>query len=241
MLGEGTKKAFPQTYADVAQQVEQLICFLMMTMDKNMNENKQKGLLTELQCQAYFTQLGYNVSVPLGQDCRYDMIVDVKGQLIKIQVKTAHLNEGNTGIVFATRSTQGGNTAHEIQAKKYKKEDVDFFATYWENQCYLIRVEDCQSTKRTLSFEQVKVNQADVFFIKNYTVESTLYRFINNLPEPKVKTKVFQFDNNHNLIAEYDTITEAAKAVKGSNSHIGQAIKGEHHTAYGFLWERKFV
>jgi hypothetical protein len=38
----------------------------MMTMDKNMNENKQKGLLTELQCQAYFTQLGYNVSVPLG-------------------------------------------------------------------------------------------------------------------------------------------------------------------------------
>lgn len=206
-----------------------------------MNQNKQKGLLTELQCQTYFTQLGYNVSIPLGEDCRYDMIIDIEGQLIKVQVKTSHLNKGETGIMFSTCSTQGGNTAHDIQTKKYKKEDVDFFATYWENQCYLVKVEDCQSTTRTLSFEQIKKNQADVYFIKNYTAEATLYRFKNNLPEPKVKTKVFQFDNNHNLVAEYDTITEAAKAVGGNNNHIGQVIKGERHTAYGFFWERKFV
>ena len=39
-----------------------------------MNEQKIKGLTTELQCQTYFTQKGYNVSVPLGEDCRYDRI-----------------------------------------------------------------------------------------------------------------------------------------------------------------------
>ena len=49
-----------------------------------MNETKRKGLTTELQCQLYFTELGYNVSVPLGEDCKYDMIVDFNGILKRI-------------------------------------------------------------------------------------------------------------------------------------------------------------
>ena len=120
-----------------------------------MNITKQKGLITELQCQTFFTQLGYNVSIPLGEDCRYDMIVDVEGKLIKIQVKTCHINDGKTGINFSTRSCQGGNTTHEIQSKKYINE-IDYFATFWENKCYLIKIDDCQSNDRTLSFEQKK-------------------------------------------------------------------------------------
>ena len=34
---------------------------------------------------------------------------------------------------------------------KYTKDEIDFFATYWENQCYLIPVECC-STEKTLWF-----------------------------------------------------------------------------------------
>ena len=49
-----------------------------------MNEIKQQGLTTELQCQLFFTELGYNVSIPLGEDCRYDMIVDFDGILCRI-------------------------------------------------------------------------------------------------------------------------------------------------------------
>lgn len=205
-----------------------------------MNETKQKGLITELQCQTFFTQLGYNVSIPLGEDCRYDMIVDVKGKLIRVQVKTCHLNNNETGINFATRSTQGGNTVHNTQSKKYINE-IDYFATFWNNQCYLIKIDDCQSAERTLSFEQKKVNQADVYFIENYEAEKTLQRLINNLPEPKVKTKICQFDKEYNLIAEYDNATEAAKAVNGDNGHISQVLKGDRKTAYGFIWERRFV
>ena len=40
-----------------------------------MNEQKIKGLTTELQCQTYFTQKGYNVSVSLREYFRYDLIV----------------------------------------------------------------------------------------------------------------------------------------------------------------------
>ena len=168
------------------------------------------------------------------------MIVDVKGKLIRIQVKTCHLNESKTGINFSTRSSQGGNTTHSIQSKKYINE-IDYFATFWENKCYLININDCQSSDRTLSFKKQKVNQADVYFIENYEAEKTLERLINNLPEPKVKMKVYQFDKEYNLIAEYDTASEAARAVNGDNSHICEVLKGDRKTAYGFIWERRFV
>lgn len=207
-----------------------------------MNEAKQKGLITELQCQTFFTQLGYNVSIPLGEDCRYDMIVDVEGKLIRVQVKTCHLNLTNSGINFSTRSSQGGNTAHEVQSKKYDIDDVDYFATFWENKCYLVKIDDCQGADRTLSFKQEKVNQADVYFIENYEAEKTLQRLINNLPEPKVKTKIYQLDkDNKSIIAEYETAAEAARAVNGDNGHICQVLKGDRKSAYGFLWERRFV
>lgn len=205
-----------------------------------MNETKQKGLITELQCQTYLTQLGYNISVPLGEDCRYDMIADIKGKLIRIQVKTCHENQTKTGIVFSTASIQGGNTVHETQSKKYINE-IDYFATFWNGRCYLIKIDDCQGSRRTLSFKKQKVNQAEVYFIEDYEIEKTLERLINNQPEPKVKIKICQFDKNYNFIAEYDTAVEAAKAVNGDNGHISQVLKGERHTAYGFIWERKFV
>ena len=86
-----------------------------------------------------------------------------------------------------------------------------------------------------------KINQADIYFIENYEAEKTLNRLINNLPEPKVKMKIYQYDKEHNFIAEYDTASEAAKAVNGDNSHICQVLKGDRKTAYGFIWERRFV
>ena len=56
-----------------------------------MTDSKRKGLVTELQCQTYLTNLGFNVSVPLGEDCSYDLIVDIEGLLLRIQVKTCQI------------------------------------------------------------------------------------------------------------------------------------------------------
>ena len=80
-----------------------------------MNEQKIKGLTTELQCQTYFTQKGYNVSVPLGEDCRYDLIVDIEGILIRVQVKTCSIQP--TGIKIPCRSTQA--STQTIKQKSY--------------------------------------------------------------------------------------------------------------------------
>ena len=99
-----------------------------------MNETKIKGLTTELQCQLFFTSLGYNVSIPLGEDCKYDLIVDIENELYKIQVKTCH--EEENGIEFRTKSSY--LTSNGTVSNGYSKKDIDFFATFYQNECYLI-------------------------------------------------------------------------------------------------------
>ena len=205
-----------------------------------MNETKQKGLLTELQCQTYFTKLGYNVSIPLGEDCRYDMIVDIKGKLLRIQVKTCQIRP--TGIEFSTRSTQ--NNSQIIKSNIYNIDEVDYFATFWNDKMYLIKIDDCQSTSRTLLFQKKIQNQGDVYFIEDYEAEKTLYRLQNNLPEPKVKTAIYQLDNEKNIIGIYSSAREAAREYfndESKSSHISSVINGQRTKAYGFYWERRFI
>ena len=64
-----------------------------------------------------------------------------------MQVKTSRpKNEQETAIIFNCYSVVNG------KKHKYSKEEIDFFATYWNGQCYLVPVEEC-STEKTLWFE----------------------------------------------------------------------------------------
>lgn len=200
-----------------------------------MNEVKIKGLTTELQCQLYFTQLGYNVSVPLGEDCRYDMIIDLNGVLCRVQVKTCHINNTGKGIEFATRSTQA-NT-QEAKSKTYSKEEIDYFATFYEGKCYLVRVEEC-STQKTLNFSPQRVNQTPVCFIEDYEAEKQIQKIINGENEIIIENKIYQYDLRNNLLNSYESCHEAARALGDvkKNAHISQAVRGIRKTAYGYKW-----
>lgn len=116
-------------------------------------ESKQKGNLTELQCITACYELGYSVSIPYGENSRYDFILDVNGKLLKIQVKTSRFKKSiknpQDAIIFACKSSNTnakGNVYH-----RYTKEQIDYFATFWEGKCYLVPVEEC-SVEKTLWF-----------------------------------------------------------------------------------------
>ena len=49
------------------------------------------GTITELKCKTYFLELGYIVSTP-DSPARYDFILDIGDKLLKIQVKTSHID-----------------------------------------------------------------------------------------------------------------------------------------------------
>lgn len=199
-----------------------------------MNETKIKGLVTELQCQTYFTSKGYNVSIPLGEDCRYDMIVDIEGLLLRIQVK--HANEDETGFTIQTKSTQSNtvsNTNH-----RYNKEQIDYFATYCNGQYYLIKVEECSTSKR-LVFVKTQTSQN---LAEDYLAEKEIQRILKG-EEAVENTKiirVYQYDLRNNLIATYENACQAAEALgdRGKNSGITRCLNGHRQTAFGYKWSK---
>ena len=50
---------------------------------------------------------------------------------------------------------------------------------------------------------------------------------------------ICQYDLNGNLIQEYNTISEAARAVGGRTDSIRWALDGKLKTTYGFVWRRR--
>jgi len=85
----------------------------------------------------------------------------------------------------------------------------------------------------------------------NYKVVSDC---VHDLPEFKEKTQdlitkrirdvrgkqIIQFDLNGRMICEYETITDAAKALgKNNTSSINSVCKHKQETAYGFIWRYK--
>lgn len=111
-----------------------------------MNTTKQKGLITELQCELAFSNIGIVLSKPIVEDSRYDYIADLNGNFIRIQCKTCAVSEDGNYIKFAARSTQV-NT-QENKTKKYSKKEIDYFYTYYDNQSYLVPVEECSVDKK---------------------------------------------------------------------------------------------
>lgn len=128
-----------------------------------------QGKITELIVANEFLKLGYVVSQPL-IDTRYDFIVDIKGSLKTIQVKTSHLNENKEYFEFNTCNTHI-NTQGTTQ-KNYKNDNVDYFATIYNNKCYIIPVNQCGVRSQRLRLTPAKNGQTKgITFAKDYELE----------------------------------------------------------------------
>ena len=133
---------------------------------------KQKGNLTELQCLTAFYEQGCHASLPYGENSRYDMIVDIDGSLIKVQVKTSSWRVEGESIAFSCRSSHVN--ASGVKNIKYTQQEIDYFATFWDGQCYLIPVSEC-STEKTLRFVPPKNGQSKgITFASEYTLQKQI-------------------------------------------------------------------
>lgn len=136
--------------------------------------SKQKGNLTELQCLTALYEQGCHVSLPYGENSRYDMIADVNGKLLKIQVKTSSLkNKDDENVIeFSCRSTRVNSQG--CVSNRYTEEEIDFFATFWKGKCYLVPVNECSVTK-ALRFAPPKNGQIKgITFAVDYELETQL-------------------------------------------------------------------
>ena len=130
------------------------------------------GEITEQQVVLEFLKQGILISKPLVQSSRYDFIADINNKLYKIQVKTGTYKE-DAYLEFAT-STSHTNTQGTLNIS-YTANDVDFFATVYENQCYLIPFELCGKRIQRIRFIPTKNNQIKgVLFAKDFKLEDII-------------------------------------------------------------------
>jgi hypothetical protein len=130
------------------------------------------GEITEQQVALEFLKLGILVSKPLVQSSRYDFIADINHKLYKIQVKTSSFKE-ESFIEFAT-STSHTNTKGTLNLK-YSEDDVDFFATMFNGQCYLVPFSVCGSRAQRLRLIPTKNHQVKgITFAKDYHLEDII-------------------------------------------------------------------
>ena len=129
-----------------------------------------------MQCLAAFMENECGVSIPYGDNSKYDFIADVNGKLLKIQVKTSsYVDEKQTAIKFSCRSTH--LNCKGVSNVKYSKDEIDYFATYWENKCYLIPVEECSTQKNLRLTDTTKSGQVKgISFAKDYELSLQLQK-----------------------------------------------------------------
>lgn len=130
------------------------------------------GEITEQQVAIEFLKLGLMVSKPLVQSSRYDFIVDIKNHLYKIQVKTCSFKE-NAYIEFKT-ATSHTNTK-TTKNLSYTSDEVDFFATYYDGQCYLLPFEICGKRTQRLRLIPAKNEQKQgIIFAQDYKLKDVI-------------------------------------------------------------------
>lgn len=162
-----------------------------------MNPTNQKGLLTELHCQLAFSEIGITLSAPITSDCRYDYIADIDGQLTRIQCKTCTVAPDKSYIKFAARSTR--SSLKESFQRYYTKDEIDYFYTYYNNQSYLVPVEQT-SAEKTLRFWTKNNQNNNISWAKNYeflTILANDFDYIPKTQEITIEKPIDYSKNNH--------------------------------------------
>ena len=117
---------------------------------------KRKGETTEAVVISEMIKRGFDVSVPFGENTRYDLVLDNGKELKTVQCKTGRLKDNV--VKFNTASTTSNYT--ETVEKDYS-EQVDSFIVYcYENDgLYQIPIEEAPNSEMKLRLKKPKNNQ----------------------------------------------------------------------------------
>lgn len=137
---------------------------------------KDKGNLGEMIIMTEFTKMGYNISVPLNDNCRYDFIAEKDGKCLKVQCK---YTESKKGVVeakcFSTVSKlKGGRN----ETRHYTSLEIDLLSIYDKttNKCYYIYPKDFQTrlylrTLPTKNNQKMGIRNAEDYALVTQWVE----------------------------------------------------------------------
>lgn len=130
---------------------------------------KVKGDISESKILSKFIELGLTVSLPFGDNQRYDMIIDNEGQLFKIQCKSAWKKQEGV-LEFQTTSCWKKGRENYIN-------QIDFFAVYYDefDKTYLVSIDEAPTGgSMYLRYETPIKNSPNINWAYDYEVEKQL-------------------------------------------------------------------
>lgn len=125
----------------------------------------EQGEIAELKFALACHERGYTASKPL-RTSKYDIVVDVKGKLFRVQVKSAQKpSNPRTRVAYPVNLMHGGNRS------AYRASDIDFFAIYLREleAWYIIPVEYLIDTRVIHINPNRKRNQAGTKPLLDYS------------------------------------------------------------------------
>ena len=125
-------------------------------METHVKRNtKRIGDLSEIMVLGALIRAGYYVSIPFGEDHRYDLIAEKDDVLYKVQVKSGRLRKG--AILFACYSSH----SHRGGGMRRYTGEIDMFGVYCADvdAVYLIPAEDVTAWSWSLRVESPKNGQ----------------------------------------------------------------------------------
>ena len=127
-----------------------------MSVVSFLRDTKSIGELSELIVATALARAGYLISLPIGENSRYDMIIDKDGELSRVQVKTGRVRNG--AILFNTYSSHYHR--NDGACKSYT-DQIDFFGVCCHElkSVYLIPIADTAPRSGSLRVRPTKNGQ----------------------------------------------------------------------------------
>jgi len=138
-----------------------------------MNTSNTKGIKTELEIILKFIELGYSVSIPYGNNNRYDLILDIGDKLNKVQCKTSRHNKNNSYTINTSNTITNRNIS---KTKYYTPDQIDCIASIIEGNLIIINVLDVYKVKQKVFriTTPLKSNTTKVNLIEDFTLDRFL-------------------------------------------------------------------
>jgi PD-(D/E)XK nuclease superfamily protein len=96
------------------------------TSGMDIRNHKKRGQWAELRFMAKATELGFQIAEPRGDTAQYDVVLDLGGRFISVQIKSTFCQASNTmpGTFIASLRHVSG------PGSRYQQSDFDYLALY---------------------------------------------------------------------------------------------------------------
>jgi hypothetical protein len=122
---------------------------------------KDKGDIAEVAVILSAMKAGWSVSKPIGENQRYDLILDDGVALLKVQCKSGKLHN-NIIVASLVRMARVSGVSGKFKREHYKQTEIDAFAIYCPdtNQSFLIKIKDLIIDNKIQGSIKLRVNES---------------------------------------------------------------------------------